>query len=140
MAEAYDKQPWPRREQTDGYTSAPGETGIAVEHLSGLSGAEVRVNGRLIQELDKGMNFIPLPPGEHYVGVTGLGFRVSNHSVVPVTEGRTTYVYYRSPLIRDTSGMLGPQPRMHAGAVLAYALWTLLGVWIVAFLVFAYSR
>ena len=109
------------------FTSEPGPTGIVLDVSKspiqfGIKPL-VEVDGRPMPNLPWGVSHIPALPGYHSVTVSfsqlGVAYGPA-HTIVPVTEGRTTRVYYRSPIERYTAGAIGPHPRATPGMAAVY--------------------
>lgn len=129
------------------FTSEPGPTGIVLDVSKspiqfGIKPL-VKVDGRPIPNLAWGVNHIPARPGYHQVTVciSQLGMEYGPaHTIVPVAEGHTTRVYYRSPIERYVAGAIGPQPQATPGMAIVYAATMLTLVMVLAFVVMVVAR
>ncbi|MBF6173437.1 hypothetical protein [Nocardia blacklockiae] len=110
----------------------PGPPGIVVDSsyfpmafLLALTGPKILVNGQQVPGARWGATHIPIGPGQHHVRVaTRWMFDMGPaDAVVPVAEGMSTRVYYRSPAIAFIRGAIGPVPQSTPGIVFIYVMW-----------------
>jgi hypothetical protein len=89
-----------------------------------LTGPKIFVNGQQVPGARWGATHIPVGPGQHHVRVaTKYLWDVGPaEAVVPVAEGQSTKVYYRSPTMVGMRGAIGPVPQRTPGIVFTYIM------------------
>ncbi|MEU4345172.1 hypothetical protein AB0H00_28610 [Nocardia sp. NPDC023852] len=118
----------------DAYHPEPGETGIVIDasyyrwwmavYLYATTKPRIFVDGIEVPDVSWGTTQVPVAPGLHHIEVctgktrwffrnfmSGWAFDIGfADTVVPVTDGRRTPVYYRPPALRMWPGAIGPKP------------------------------
>ena len=142
-ANPYGTQPAPYPQpnygapQADVFQPQPGPPGIVVEAsyyplqaLLALSSPRILLNGQEVPGSRWGTTHIPVGAGQYHVQVKtkwiwdfGPG-----DAVVPVAEGQSTKVYYRSPVMWMLKGAIGPVPQKTPGVTAMYIIWGILAV------------
>ncbi|WP_157116458.1 hypothetical protein [Nocardia vaccinii] len=123
--------------QADFFQPQPGPPGIVVEAsyfpmqaLLALSSPRILLNGQEVPGARWGTTHIPVGAGQYHVQVKtkwiwdfGPG-----DAVVPVADGQSTKVYYRSPVMWMLKGAIGPVPQKTPGVTAMYIIWGVLAV------------
>lgn len=126
----------------------PGPQGIVVDasyfplgFLLALTGPKIIVNGMEVPMAKWGQTHIPVGPGQHHVRVATkwLWDMGPAETTVPVAEGHSTHVYYKSPAIAFINGAIGPVPQAAPGAIVSYISLGVVGVFILLQLLIACS-
>ncbi len=126
----------------------PGPQGIVVDSsyfplgfMLALTGPKIIVNGMEVPMAKWGQTHIPVGPGQHHVRVATkwLWDMGPAETTVPVAEGHTTHVYYKSPAIAFINGAIGPVPQAAPGALVSYISLGVVGVLILLQLLLACS-
>ncbi|WP_280445185.1 hypothetical protein [Nocardia brasiliensis] len=135
------------------FVPEPGPTGITVHTsckprflVQALTRPVIHLNGHPVPENGWGTIHIPVTPGQHHLQIaTGSfpkwwpfgGFRDSGtptagaaEAVIPVVEGCSTSVFYRTPMINRFIGSIGPVPQKARGMLWAYFIWALCAVFV----------
>ncbi|WP_280369034.1 hypothetical protein [Nocardia wallacei] len=115
----------------------PGPPGIVVDSsyfpmafMLALTGPKILVNGQQVPMARWGATHIPIGPGQHHLRVATrwMWDMGPADAVVPVTEGMSTRVYYRSPAIAFIRGAIGPVPQSTPGIAFIYVMWGLVAL------------
>ncbi|MFF3568162.1 hypothetical protein ACFYXQ_10365 [Nocardia jiangxiensis] len=142
-ANPYGAQPAPYPQpnyvapQADVFQPRPGPPGIVVEAsyyplqaLLALSSPRILLNGQEVPGSRWGTTHIPVGAGQYHVQVKtkwiwdfGPG-----DAVVPVADGQSTKVYYRSPVMWMLEGAIGPVPQKTPGVTAMYIIWGIVAV------------
>lgn len=124
----------------------PGPQGIVVDasyfplgFMLALTGPKIIVNGMEVPMAKWGQTHVPVGPGQHHVRIATkwLWDMGPAEITVPVAEGHTTHVYYKSPAIAFINGAIGPVPQTAPGAVVSYVCLGVVGVLILLQLLLA---
>ncbi|MQY22428.1 hypothetical protein [Nocardia macrotermitis] len=122
--------------QGDQFRPEPGPPGIVVDSsyfplqfLLALTGPRIRVNGQEVPGARWGATHIPVPAGQYQVEVKTrwLWDYGPGNAVVPVADGQSTKVYYRSPIMWMIRGAIGPVPQKTPGMIFMYITWGIVG-------------
>ncbi len=114
------------------YQPEPGPPGIVVDSsyfpmafMLALTGPKIIVDGYPVPNARWGRTHIPVGPGQHQVRVATrwMWDMGPADAVVPVAEGQSTRVYYRSPAIAFIRGAIGPVPQSTPGIAFIYVMW-----------------
>lgn len=115
----------------------PGPPGIVVDSsyfpmafMLALTGPKILVNGQQVPMARWGATHIPIGPGQHHVRVATrwMWDMGPADAVVPVAEGMSTRIYYRSPAIAFIRGAIGPVPQSTPGIAFIYVMWGLVAL------------
>ncbi|WP_245717825.1 hypothetical protein [Nocardia miyunensis] len=110
----------------------PGPPGIVVESsyyplqiLLALSSPRILLNGQEVPGSRWGTTHIPVGAGQYHVQVKTkwLWDYGPGDAVVPVADGQSTKVYYRSPVMWMFQGAIGPVPQKTPGVTAMYIIW-----------------
>lgn len=130
------------------YQPQPGPQGIVVDcsyfplaFMLALTGPKIIVNGMEVPMAKWGQTHIPVGPGQHHVRVATkwLWDMGPAETTVPVAEGHSTHVFYKSPAIAFINGAIGPVPQTAPGAIVSYISLGVVGVLILLQLLLACS-
>ena len=104
-----------------------------------LTGPRIYINGQQVPNAKWGTTHIPVGAGQHHVEVKTwwLWQYGAAQAAVPVAEGHSTRVYYRSPINWLFGGAIGPVPQKTPGMVFLYISWGVLAVLILLNLLLA---
>jgi hypothetical protein len=115
----------------------PGPPGIVVDtsympmaFMLALTGPRILVNGQQVPNAKWGMTHIPVGAGQHHVQVKTrwLWDFGTAEAVVPVADGQSTRVFYRTPATWFVGGAIGPVPQKTPGMMFLYISWGILGL------------